>query len=253
MSFPDTFVFRGKRTTMSWEKSLSQYYQIGNAVCPTVAAALARSVMACLLEARAAPSAKPRVAPLRSLGAHPAGASPVPDPISVEVERRFEAASQRVLGLLEVRADEGGRVTLDSISVPAAALPAALLVATERVCPVCRRDLEPLGTHDGTIPFLISKDDVETLLVNENEHGLDYHLRSLFGVASQCGHVVGEALSRAGLATLVEVVNPRTGRKVRGMTVARCPSWVEALRPVLFDAVRAQASRRTRVQTRRVG
>jgi hypothetical protein len=98
----------------------------------------------------------------------------------------------------------------------------------------------------------VSKDDVETLLVNENEHGLDYHLRSLFDVPAQCGHVVGEALSRAGLA-LVEVVNPRTGRKVRGMNVARCPPWVESLRPVLFEAIRDEGVRQTRLRNRRAG
>jgi len=31
-SFPDSFIFEGKRTVMSWEKGLSQYQQIGNAV-----------------------------------------------------------------------------------------------------------------------------------------------------------------------------------------------------------------------------
>ena len=40
-SFPDTYIFCGKRTTMSWEKSLSQYQQIGNAVPPLLAKAIA--------------------------------------------------------------------------------------------------------------------------------------------------------------------------------------------------------------------
>ncbi len=39
-SFPDSYIFKGKRTTMSWEKSLSQYQQIGNAVPPLLAKAL---------------------------------------------------------------------------------------------------------------------------------------------------------------------------------------------------------------------
>ena len=43
-SFPDTFVFCGKRTTMSWEKNLSQYQQIGNAVPPLLARAIAKSI-----------------------------------------------------------------------------------------------------------------------------------------------------------------------------------------------------------------
>ena len=36
-SFPDNFIFKGMRTKMSWEKGLSQYQQIGNAVPPLLA------------------------------------------------------------------------------------------------------------------------------------------------------------------------------------------------------------------------
>lgn len=43
-SFPDSYVFYGKRTTMSWEKNLSQYQQIGNAVPPLLAKAVAKSI-----------------------------------------------------------------------------------------------------------------------------------------------------------------------------------------------------------------
>jgi len=39
-SFPDHYQFLGSRTTMSWEKNLSQYQQIGNAVPPLLAKAL---------------------------------------------------------------------------------------------------------------------------------------------------------------------------------------------------------------------
>lgn len=44
-SFPDTYIFKGKRTTMSWEKSLSQYQQIGNAVPPLLAKAIAQNLL----------------------------------------------------------------------------------------------------------------------------------------------------------------------------------------------------------------
>ena len=43
-SFPDDYVFRGNRTTMSWEKNLSQYQQIGNAVPPLLAKALGEMI-----------------------------------------------------------------------------------------------------------------------------------------------------------------------------------------------------------------
>lgn len=44
-SFPDTYFFCGKRTTMSWEKNLSQYQQIGNAVPPLLAKGIAESIV----------------------------------------------------------------------------------------------------------------------------------------------------------------------------------------------------------------
>jgi len=43
-SFPDSYIFYGKRTTMSWEKNLSQYQQIGNAVPPLLAKAIAKKI-----------------------------------------------------------------------------------------------------------------------------------------------------------------------------------------------------------------
>lgn len=43
-SFPDDFIFEGMRTKMSWEKGLSQYQQIGNAVPVLLAQAIAESV-----------------------------------------------------------------------------------------------------------------------------------------------------------------------------------------------------------------
>ena len=44
-SFPDDFIFEGMRTKMSWEKGLSQYQQIGNAVPVLLAYAIANSVL----------------------------------------------------------------------------------------------------------------------------------------------------------------------------------------------------------------
>lgn len=43
-SFPDKYIFKGKRTTMSWEKNLSQYQQIGNAVPPLLSFAIAKQI-----------------------------------------------------------------------------------------------------------------------------------------------------------------------------------------------------------------
>ena len=43
-SFPDSFIFEGMRTKMSWEKGLSQYQQIGNAVPPLMAKFIAEEI-----------------------------------------------------------------------------------------------------------------------------------------------------------------------------------------------------------------
>lgn len=43
-SFPDNFIFEGMRTKMSWEKGLSQYQQIGNAVPPLLAFEIAKKI-----------------------------------------------------------------------------------------------------------------------------------------------------------------------------------------------------------------
>ncbi len=43
-SFPDNFIFKGKRMTMSWEKFLNQYHQIGNAVPPLLAKGIAEQI-----------------------------------------------------------------------------------------------------------------------------------------------------------------------------------------------------------------
>ena len=45
-SFPDDFIFEGMRTKMSWEKGLSQYQQIGNAV-PVL---MAKAIGDCIIE-----------------------------------------------------------------------------------------------------------------------------------------------------------------------------------------------------------
>lgn len=48
-SFPDDFIFEGMRTKMSWEVGLSQYQQIGNAVPPLMAKAIADKIKDILL------------------------------------------------------------------------------------------------------------------------------------------------------------------------------------------------------------
>ncbi len=48
-SFPDDFIFTGLKTRMSWQKGLSQFEQIGNAVPPKIAFELGKSIINLLL------------------------------------------------------------------------------------------------------------------------------------------------------------------------------------------------------------
>jgi DNA (cytosine-5)-methyltransferase 1 len=222
MGFPDNFVFKGKRTTMSWEKHLSQYNQIGNAVCPPVAEAIGRSAVEAIGKADCAVA---QVVPLPRRDPLPLQRPEhLPEPcgiVSMEVRERLAALAKKWLG------NDENTFTWQGLVVPVELLPAALIVASASECPICSPDAPPFGKHEGQICFLISKDDLHSLRENGQDHGLDYHLRAVFGVEHQVGHVVGDALERLGLVKTVELINERTGRRVRGMKVL-LPSSIDA-------------------------
>ena len=44
-SFPDNFIFQGRKTRMSWQKELSQFEQIGNAVPPKLITAIGKCII----------------------------------------------------------------------------------------------------------------------------------------------------------------------------------------------------------------
>jgi DNA (cytosine-5)-methyltransferase 1 len=67
-SFPDTFIFQGRKTRMSWETGLSQFEQIGNAVPPRMAQALGQAVIRILTLSTAKSTSKQQVQ--LSLAAH---------------------------------------------------------------------------------------------------------------------------------------------------------------------------------------
>jgi hypothetical protein len=69
------------------------------------------------------------------------------------------------------------------------------------------------------MPFLISKDDISTLISNEHDHGLDYHLRAAFGIKHQIGHAVEELSSLLDLAEVRLSENVRSGRNVRSLVL----------------------------------
>lgn len=222
MGFPDRFLFQGKRTTMSWEKNLSQYNQIGNAVCPPVASALGEAIAKAL-------GAAPTLSIKRGSAAQVTTKTTVrlPElnvPIQPVLLERLTRLGQQLLGRHESQFFKS-----QSFEVPIAALPAAIAFATAKTCPVCSTQLAPFACHDGEMPFLISKEGLSSLIENEQDHGLDYHLRATLGTDHQVGHLVGEMLSELGLVELTMMPNARTGRMVRGMRVkpsGALPDWV---------------------------
>ncbi|NDY82325.1 DNA cytosine methyltransferase [Orrella sp. NBD-18] len=225
MSFPDAYVFRGKRTTMSWEKNLSQYNQIGNAVCPLVAEAIGRQVLS---EVKPSKNGKfPTVsealgAELVSKGQKPSTFSDVNREVLTKMSKSFSKAHPE----FELK-------KFESKSIPIEAIPLAILIATEKQCLICSRVHPPYGVHSNAISFLIGKEDTESLLITENDHGLDYHLRSLLNIEHQIGHFVGSVLGELGYGDLGLVVNPRTGRMVRGISNVTSPRWLEKFRKQL--------------------
>ena len=238
MGFPDSYEFKGRRTTMSWEKNLSQYNQIGNAVCPPVATALGYSIIKALNSEQSI-SGSSKV--LHSLTPRPAQSlkslsksSPLPVIASIsgtEIAVELARLGEVLMGV------PGLTFSRQGFQISTAALAAALIFADSMSCPVCLNDKPPLGVHDGEIPFLISKENIHSLQENGQDHGLDYHLRCAFAIPHQVGHLVGEQLAELGLVDLVSVVNQRTGRKVRGMRLNKRGSVPADLKASFLEAI----------------
>jgi DNA (cytosine-5)-methyltransferase 1 len=238
MSFPDRFVFRGKRTAMSWEKHLSQYNQIGNAVCPLVSEALGRACLATVNSAvgKSQFELDSERAIRITVPVHDSSLST--DRLIPAESKILDDLARESLKLLMNDSEHDGRDIVHSgFRIPAFYLACAILFATESDCLVCRADLPPHRKHSGEIPFLISKDDLSSLLANEKDHGLDYHLRALDSGTHQVGHFVGEILEGLGLARAVTVQNSRTGRNVRGLQIENVPPSIEQLRTPLRECV----------------
>jgi len=238
MGFPDNFRFQGKRTTMSWEKHLSQYNQIGNAVCPPVARALAEAVSLALK--RGAQHNLVQLIP--SVDRSPLSnfrieSLPVVDVLNANSECRIQLrdfARSLIGDRIHYTKDI---IKHNGIDVPIELISAAIAFIKSDNCPVCSRDMPPFTQHKGTMHFLISKDDISTLRSNKHDHGLDYHLRSVFGINHQVGHAVGELLENLGIADIHSLENVRTGRKVRSVCLRTGVHIPAKLKNDLFSAI----------------
>ena len=232
MGFPDNFVFKGKRTTMSWEKNLSQYNQIGNAVCPPVATEIGSSLLqqidfsAPLVKSTHHFDASPNRKKLDRQYSVPQFYRHLPDDLIYQLNNESSCLGQM---------EESFR--FKGSEIPSSSLLLALILAEAKACPVCSPVYAPNARHDGVMCFLISKDDNASLVENEQDHGLDYHLRVVAGIKNQVGHFVGERLSELGFVELTSLQNPRTGRRVRGMRVLKKSVITEATSRRVLDAI----------------
>jgi DNA (cytosine-5)-methyltransferase 1 len=227
MSFPDSYVFKGKRTCMSWEKNLSQYNQIGNAVCPLVARELGKSCINALSKVNRSQFKKPILTERIT-------------PIIDRIEERFEnnksydiknisflnCIGSKMLGGIQ---DED-TFAYKGINIPLSYFPLAILIACSDSCGMCDSNKQPYGMHKGSIPFLISKEDFSSLAEKKYDNGLDYHLRKFGEFPVQVAHYVGEILELHGYVTIENMMNnERTGRSVRGMVVVKVPRLVKSI------------------------
>ena len=237
MSFPDDFIFEGQRTAMSWERHLSQYNQIGNAVCPLVAEAVGFSVLAVLkgiVREKPRVGVRPRVSRSAPLQAVPmtnavAARKVQGDPVH-EIRAALRSLSE---GVVDAAVHRSGVTPGYSSEVLAAAL---ALAATDE-CVLCDASRAPFGRHNGFMPFLISKVSLESLAWKHKDHGLDYHLRKVFRFESETAHFVAENLEQLGLAEMVTLENDRTGRRVRGFHPLFEPALLRPHAEALFGVI----------------
>lgn len=232
MSFPDNYIFKGKRTTMSWEKHLSQYNQIGNAVCPLMAQALGRSCVKALSVIKGKPDlivdGRPSIIDVEMK-------STVHKTISnnrfLEYKELFDKMNDVGISIVSDKYNvTDGMIRHNEVSIPCYYIPLALIIPTIQKCKLCNPKISPHSNHTGFMPYLISKSAVDSLLKKHKDNGLDYHLRVLDNRPNQCAHYVGKILESYGYAKQIADINPRTGRNVTGLVVVDIPDRVEKLR-----------------------
>lgn len=241
MSFPDKHIFMGKRTCMSWEKNLSQYNQIGNAVCPLVAKALGGACIKALEGLDVSGVKKPSISQRITV---PVTAKSCRKDFNTSLcldDISFLKPSARKILKTEV-ADE--YFNYKGLKIPVVYFPLTLIIASEAECMLCDESKPPFALHDHKIPFLISKDGFKSISAKGYDNGLDYHLRKFGEFPSQVAHYVGEVLRDLGFATIKnDLVNDRTGRAVRGLEVVTVPEYINEDRFKLKDLLRNHIKR----------
>ncbi|MEI7776769.1 MAG: DNA cytosine methyltransferase, partial [Verrucomicrobiota bacterium] len=211
MGFPDRFEFRGKRTTMGWERNLSQYNQIGNSVCPPVAQAIGYALKKAICKHSKCDEYLPDAPSFVSAVAGLSGEEPQSDApwsklaCSAALRGLLASADKKLIARLPVEKLylENELIKWKGASMPAGVMSLSLLLIADDACAVCRRDLPPYGKHSGSMQLLISKEDLQSLVRKDRDHGLDYHLRSVFEGEAHLAHVVADVLAELGVCEIV--------------------------------------------------
>lgn len=223
MSFPDSYVFTGPKTMMSWESGLSQYNQIGNAVCPLVAKALSKSVLSYLNEVKVEKS--------------DVSTSKILDEISQKLKTHRYTIEDAKLGVCSTITSEQLDTNLlisskyydkekscflvNKTEISSETINFTYNLLKNKKCEICNNHDAPFGEHDGWINLLISKSDLNSLISNKNDIGLDFHLRLFTKDDRRIANEVSVVLVDLNLAELVLERNPRTGKKVKTLKLIK--------------------------------
>lgn len=222
MSFPDWYEFKGPKTMMSWESGLSQYNQIGNAVCPLLSKAIAKSVKSYLNSitgiAINLQQSKTLSSIYKTLDTSRYTIDDAKQGRSIFLSNLKQAnfdlykESQFYDSCTEHFSVKGVDVDLKTVFYAH-----QLLIAEN--CPICNPNKNPKGNHVGQMNLLISKSDLKSLLVKQKDHGLDFHLRILTESNHKVTNAVALILEDIGLVSILSIPNPRTGKKVKSISL----------------------------------
>ncbi|MDN5095384.1 DNA cytosine methyltransferase [Aliarcobacter butzleri] len=221
MSFPDWYEFTGPKTMMSWETGLSQYNQIGNAVCPLVGRAIAYQV-------------KDYLDKTKNLSFSTSPSNTLKNIHKNLVKHRFTLDDAfknklqfKIIKKLAINKCKESKYFdtnksvfhVNNLEISLEAVTYAYNLLITKKCPICNDQIEPFGNHNGSINLLISKSNIDSLIAKEKDNGLDFHLRILTGEDKRIANEVAMILQDLEIATITTAQNPRTGKNVKSLTL----------------------------------
>tara|TARA_B110000008_G_C16958302_1_gene559094 strand:- start:2 stop:1657 length:1656 start_codon:yes stop_codon:yes gene_type:complete len=219
MSFPDWYVFEGPKTLMSWENGLSQYNQIGNAVCPLVAKSLASSALDYLNQTQESKlivkTSKTLSGVVNKLNKQRYGLDDAKN--GLKVFKTSMKIPYSVLRGSKYFDNIRNIFVVNKIDIPIENVQNAFNLIHTSQCTICNQNEPPYGNHDKFINLLISKSDINSLIGNKKDNGLDFHLRILSNEDRRTANEVAEILQDLNLVELMLDQNPRTGKMVKSI------------------------------------